>query len=58
MGHRLSRLDEPSLIAVSKTLLSEFGIHHRFENCAWTLIRIFAKRTRVGQIPTPQLWTV
>ena len=29
MGHRLNRLDEPIFIAVSKPLLTEFGIHHR-----------------------------
>ena len=33
MGHLLYRLDEPVLIAVSKPLLTEFGIHHRLENC-------------------------
>ena len=27
MGYRLNRLDEPVLIAVSKPLLTEFGIH-------------------------------
>ena len=29
MGNRLNRLDEPVLIAVSKALLTEFGIHWR-----------------------------
>ena len=33
MGHRLNRLDELVLIAVSKPLLTEFGIHHRLESC-------------------------
>ena len=30
MGYRL---DEPFLIAVSKPLLTEFGIHQRLESC-------------------------
>ena len=30
----LNHLDEPVFIAVSKPLLTEFGIHHRFESCA------------------------
>ena len=34
MGYHLNRLDEPVLIAVSKPLLTEFGIHHRLESCA------------------------
>ena len=34
MGYRLNRLDEPVLIAVSKPLLTEFGIHHGLESCA------------------------
>ena len=33
MGYRLNRLDEPVLIAVSKPLLTEFGIHHRLKSC-------------------------
>ena len=33
MGYRLNRLDELVLIAVSKPLLTEFGIHHRLESC-------------------------
>ena len=33
MGYRLNCLDEPILIAVSKPLLTEFGIHHRLESC-------------------------
>ena len=35
MGYRLNRLDEPVFRAVSKPLLTEFGIHHRLESCAW-----------------------
>ena len=34
MGHRLNRLDELVFIAVSKPLLTEFGIHLRFESWA------------------------
>ena len=33
MGYRLNRLDEPVFIAVSKHLLTEFGIHLRLESC-------------------------
>ena len=33
MGYRLNRSDEPVLIAVSKTLLTELGIHHRLVGC-------------------------
>ena len=33
MGYHLNRLDEPVLIAVSKTMVTDFGIHHRLESC-------------------------
>ena len=33
MGYRLNRLDEPVFIAVSKPLLTEFGIHYKLESC-------------------------
>ena len=33
MGYCLNRLYEPIFTAVSKPLLTEFGIHHRLENC-------------------------
>ena len=33
MGCRLNRLDEPVYIALSKPLLTEFGIHPRLESC-------------------------
>ena len=33
MGYRLNRLDEPVFMAVSKPLLTEFGIRHRLESC-------------------------
>ena len=32
MGYRLNSLDEPVLIAVSKPLPTEFGIHHSLES--------------------------
>jgi len=32
-GIVLNRLDEPTLIEVSKPLLTEFDIHHRLESC-------------------------
>ena len=32
MGYCLNRLDEPVFIAVSKSLLTEFGIHLRLES--------------------------
>ena len=33
MGYHLNCLDEPVLIAVSKPLRTEFGIHRRLESC-------------------------
>ena len=36
MEYCLNRLDEPVFIAVPKPLLTEFGIHHRFESCDGT----------------------
>ena len=33
MGYRLNRLTKPVFIAVSKLLLTEFGIHYRLESC-------------------------
>ena len=33
MGYRLNRLTEPVFIAVSKPLLTEFGIHYKLESC-------------------------
>ena len=33
VGYSLNRLGEPVFIAVSKPLLTEFGIHHRLESC-------------------------
>ena len=36
----MNRLDELVLIAVSKPLLTEFGIHHMLENCEALLCRL------------------
>ena len=33
VGYRLNHLDEPIFMAVSKPLLTDFGIHHRLESC-------------------------
>ena len=33
MGYRLNRLEEPVFTAVSKAMLTEFGIHYRLESC-------------------------
>ena len=38
MGCHLNRLEEPVFIAVSKPLLTEFGIHHRLESCVRFLL--------------------
>ena len=37
MGYRLNRLDEHVFMAVSKPLLTEFGIYHRMESCVYAL---------------------
>ena len=47
MGYRLNCLDEPIFTAVSKPLLSEFGLHHRLESCATlTLVTEAVHKTR------------
>ena len=33
MGYRFNCLDEPVIMAVSKALLTEFGIPYRLESC-------------------------
>ena len=45
MGYRGYHLDEPVLIAVSKPLLTEFGIHHRLESCV--LLKPLTKKVGV-----------
>ena len=49
----MNRLDEPVLIAVSKPLLTEFGIHFRFESCVYfcTPYRVIAAS---HSTPNPQ----
>ena len=34
MGYRLNRLDETVFMALTKPMLTEFGIHYRLETCA------------------------
>ena len=41
MGYRLNRLDEPVFMAVTKPLLTEFGIHHRLESCGRFFAAVF-----------------
>ena len=53
MGYRLNRLDEPVLIAVSKLLLTEFGIHHRLESCGLLFVligRVFLQRSSPAKL--------
>ena len=33
VGYRLNRLHEPVFTVVPKSMLTEFGIHHRLESC-------------------------
>ena len=47
MGYQLNRLDEPVLMAVSKPLPTEFGIHHRLESCEMTLLEILLTCVRL-----------
>ena len=51
MGYRLNRLDEPVFMAVSKPLLTEFGIHHRLESCdalsSYLILNLFSADARV-----------
>ena len=41
VGYHLNCLDEPLFIAVSKPLLTEFGIHHRLESCEGYYVEFF-----------------
>ena len=38
MGYRLNLLDEPVFMAVSKPMLTEFGIHYRLESCELVIV--------------------
>ena len=49
MGYHLNRLDEPIFMAVSKPLLTEFGIHHGLESCDLLSIKTSLIKTRSGQ---------
>ena len=44
MGYRLNRITEPVFIAVSKLLLTEFGIHYRLESCGGDISHFPEKR--------------
>ena len=57
MGYRLNRLDEPVFIAVSKPLLTDFGIHRGLESCDGSIKIgtmfpkiVFQKRSRLPSI--------
>ena len=51
MGYRLNRLDEPVFIAVSKPLLTEFGIHCRLESCVQYLIHLYVGKVGTQKFP-------
>ena len=40
MGYHLNRLDESVFIAVSKLVLTKFGVHQRLESCGFTLLTV------------------
>ena len=43
MGYRLNCLDEPVFMAVTIPLLTDLGIHHRLESCAFDIASGAAK---------------
>ena len=45
MGYHLNGLDEPVFLAVSKPLLTEFGIHHELESCGNKIEIVFCEHT-------------
>ena len=51
MGYRLNSLDEPVFTALSKPLLTEFGIHHRLESCE----RFLMKKNEMKDVTHPTL---
>ena len=55
MGYCLNRLDEPVFIAVSKPLLTEFGIHHRLESCAYLIMTSSILQLILVQFAIPAL---
>ena len=62
MGYRLNRLDEPVFMAVSKPLLTEYGIHYRLESCVCfcTALQFFYLITEIymnnGSLKEMQRW--
>ena len=38
MGYRLNCPDEPVFMAVSKHMLTEFGMHYRLESCELSIL--------------------
>ena len=56
MGYRLNRLTEPVFIAVSKILLTDFGIHYRFESCVPLSLGYLSKLTVVPSTVTDTLF--
>ena len=51
VGYRLNCLDEPVFMAVSKPLLTEFGIHHRLESCVLPKGRVLCLSVLIRAIP-------
>ena len=51
MGYHLNRPDEPVFMAVSKSLLTEFGIHHRLESgayyCSSQILNLFLNQSEL-----------
>ena len=55
MGYRLNSLDGPVFIAVSKPLLTGFGIHHRLESFVSQFEPVFSKNFFSGIKLNPRL---
>ena len=51
MGYCLNRLDEPVFMAVSKPLLTEFGIRNRLESCGLESCQESRKQAMLVTIP-------
>ena len=62
MEYCLNRLDEPVFMAVSKPLLTEFGIHYRLESCATYLSVEYKKGLKIYTLlvcfSEPHQWCV
>ena len=50
MGYHLNRLDEPVFIALSKPLLTVFGIHLRLESCV-VLLQSWSSALQAPSVP-------